>query len=149
MLPRAADFPFGDEGPVVLAGAVVEQALESGADGGFVGDAKVVELAQGGVVILDRLVRGLQFQPLHGGVLHRGVVDGNAGLNVTGIEMKATSTLSPTQLPENSLCKRGRQTESWRDRIMRGVSHSMVRGYAFELVILLALARQQPARVAQ
>ena len=49
----------------MLAGAVVEQALESGADGGFVGDAEVVELAQGGVVILDRLVRRLQFQPLH------------------------------------------------------------------------------------
>ena len=50
---------------------MAEQALESGADGGFVGDAEVVELAQGGVVILDRLVRGLQFQPLHGGVLHQ------------------------------------------------------------------------------
>ena len=70
MLARAADFPFGDEGPVVLAGAVVEQALESGADGGFVGDAEVVELAQGGVVILDRLMRWLQFQPLHDCVLH-------------------------------------------------------------------------------
>ena len=71
VLARAADFPFGDEGPVVLAGAVVEQALESGADGGFVGDAEVVELAQGRIVILDRLVRWLQFQPLHGGVLHQ------------------------------------------------------------------------------
>jgi hypothetical protein len=70
MLARAADFPFGNEGPVVLAGAVVEQALESGADGGFVGDAEVVELAQGGVVILDRLMRWLQFQPLHDCVLH-------------------------------------------------------------------------------
>jgi hypothetical protein len=57
MLARAADFPFGDEGPAVLAGAMVEQALASGADGGFVGDAEVVELAQGGIVILDRLVR--------------------------------------------------------------------------------------------
>jgi hypothetical protein len=72
MLARAADFPLGDEGPVVLAGAVVEQTLESGADGGFVADAEVVELAQGGVVILDRLVRGPQFQPLRGGVLHQG-----------------------------------------------------------------------------
>jgi hypothetical protein len=45
---------------------MVEQALESRADDGFVGDAEVVELAQGGVVILDRPVRGLQFQPLHG-----------------------------------------------------------------------------------
>src|ERR1017187_1302785 len=45
VLARAAEFPFGDEGPVVLAGAVVEQALESGADGGFVGDTEVVELA--------------------------------------------------------------------------------------------------------
>ena len=80
MLARAADFPFGDEGPVVLAGAVIEQALESGADGGFVGDAEVVELAQGGVVILDRLVRWLQFQPLHGGVLHQRRGGGNAGL---------------------------------------------------------------------
>src|ERR1039458_5690837 len=71
VLARAADFPFRDEGPVVLAGAVVEQALESGADGGFVRDAEVVELAQGGVIILDRLVRGLQFQPLHGCVLHQ------------------------------------------------------------------------------
>jgi hypothetical protein len=71
MLARAADFPFGDEGPVVLAGAVVEQALKSGADGGFVGDAEVVKLAQGRIVILDRLVRWLQFQPLHGGVLHQ------------------------------------------------------------------------------
>ena len=71
MLARAADFPFGDEGPVVLTGAVVEQALESGADGGFVGDAEVVELAQGGVVILDRRARALQFQPVHGRVLHQ------------------------------------------------------------------------------
>ena len=55
----------------MLAGAVVEQALENGADGGFVGDPEVVELAQGGVVILDRLVRGLQFQPVHGSVLHQ------------------------------------------------------------------------------
>ena len=54
-----------------LAGAVVEQALESGADGGFVGDAEVVKLAQGRIVILDRLVRWLQFQALHGGVLHQ------------------------------------------------------------------------------
>ena len=59
VLARAADFPFGDEGPVVLAGAVVEQILESAADGDFVGDAEVVELAQGGVVISDRLVRGV------------------------------------------------------------------------------------------
>jgi hypothetical protein len=29
VLAGAADFPFGDEGPVALAGAVVEQALES------------------------------------------------------------------------------------------------------------------------
>src|ERR1035441_5832155 len=71
VLARAADFPFGDEGPVVLAGAVVEQALKSGADGGFVGDAEVVKLAQGRIVILDRLVRWLEFQPLHGGVLHQ------------------------------------------------------------------------------
>jgi hypothetical protein len=70
VLAGAADFPFRDKGPVVLAGAMIEQALESGADGGFVGDAEVVELAQSGVVILDRLVRGLQFQPLHGCVLH-------------------------------------------------------------------------------
>ena len=71
VLTRAADFPFGDKGPVVLAGTVVEQALESGADGGFAGDAEVVKLAQGRIVILDRLVRWLQFQPLHGGVLHQ------------------------------------------------------------------------------
>ena len=71
VLARAADFPFGDEGPVVLAGAVVEQALESGADGGFVGDAEVVELTQSRIVILNRLVRWLQFQPLHSGVLHQ------------------------------------------------------------------------------
>ena len=38
----------------MLAGAMVEQALECGADGGFMADAEVVELAQGGVVILDR-----------------------------------------------------------------------------------------------
>lgn len=43
----------------MLAGAVIEQALERGADGGFVDDAEVIQLAQGGVVILDRLVRGL------------------------------------------------------------------------------------------
>src|ERR1022692_4470647 len=67
----SSDFPFRDEGPVVLAGAVVEQALENGADGGFVGDAEVVELAQGRIAVLDRLVRWLQFQPLHGGVLHQ------------------------------------------------------------------------------
>src|ERR1017187_9906263 len=48
VLAGAADFPFGHEGPVVLAGAVVEQALKSGADGGFVSDAEIVELAQGG-----------------------------------------------------------------------------------------------------
>ena len=45
VLARTADFPFGDEGPVVLAGAVVEQALESGADSGLMGDTEVVELA--------------------------------------------------------------------------------------------------------
>ena len=82
VLARAADFPFGHEGPIVLTGAVVEQALESGADGAFVGDAEVVELAQGGVVILDRLVRGPQFQPLHGGVLHPRRGDGNAGVGL-------------------------------------------------------------------
>src|ERR1039458_7499547 len=56
-LARAADFPFGDEGPVVLAGAVVEQALESGADGGFVGDAEGVKLAQGRIEILNQIGR--------------------------------------------------------------------------------------------
>lgn len=71
VLARAADFPFGDERPVVLASAVVEQTLESGADGSFVGDAEVVELPQGRIVILDRLVRWLQFQPLHDVVLHQ------------------------------------------------------------------------------
>ena len=71
VLAGAADFPFGDEGPAVLAGAVVEQALEDGADSGFVGDAEVVELTQSRIVILNRLVRWLQFQPLHGGVLHQ------------------------------------------------------------------------------
>ena len=66
VLARAADFPLGDEGPVVLAGAVVEQALESGADGGLMGDAEVVELAQGGVVILDRLVGRFEIERPHG-----------------------------------------------------------------------------------
>ena len=48
----------------------------------FVDDAGVVELAQGRVVILDRLVHGLEFQPLHGRVLHQQGVDGNAGVGV-------------------------------------------------------------------
>jgi hypothetical protein len=78
----------------VPAGAVVEQALESGADGDFVGDAEVVELAQGGVVILDPLVRWLQFQPLHGRVLHRGGMDGNVGLDLGVIEMNGSAPLA-------------------------------------------------------
>ena len=43
---------------------------------------EVVELAQVGVVILDRLVRGIQFQPLHGGVLHQRQRGGNAGVGL-------------------------------------------------------------------
>ena len=54
------DGVFGHEGPAGLAGAVLEEGLEGGANGGFVGDAKAGELVEGGVVGFDGFVGGFE-----------------------------------------------------------------------------------------
>ena len=50
---------LGHEGPAGLAGAVLEEVLEGGADGGLVGDAEVGELGEGNEVGFDGFVEGL------------------------------------------------------------------------------------------
>jgi hypothetical protein len=57
---------IGDELPIELTGAVVEQLMESSADGGFVIDAEFFELGKAGVVCRYRFVRWLEFQGRHG-----------------------------------------------------------------------------------
>jgi hypothetical protein len=54
----AFDFVFGDEFPVERAGAGVEEFLE----GGFVGDAELVELGEGAVAGLDAFVAGFEVE---------------------------------------------------------------------------------------
>ena len=69
MLARAAEFPFWDEGPVVLAGAVAEKVVEGGFHRAFVADAEAVELAESRVVSLDGLMRRFEGEPRHDGRL--------------------------------------------------------------------------------
>jgi len=57
---------FRDEFPIKLAGAVFEQFLEGGADGGFVGDTQFVKFGQRVVISDYGLVRGLESQARHG-----------------------------------------------------------------------------------
>ena len=56
---------FGHEGPAALAGAVFEEGLEGGADGGFVGDAEVCKPVERGVIVFDGLVRGFKVESGH------------------------------------------------------------------------------------
>ena len=56
----------GHEGPADLAGAVFEEGLEGGADGGLVGDVEVGEAVEGGVVRVDGLVGGCGVEGGHG-----------------------------------------------------------------------------------
>ena len=64
------DGVLGHEGPAGLAGAVLEEVLEGGADGGLVGYAEVGEPVEGGVVGFDGLVGGFEGEGGHG-QLHR------------------------------------------------------------------------------
>ena len=57
---EGVDGVLGHEGPAGLAGAVLEEVLEGGADSCFVGDAEVGEPVEGGVVGLDGSVVGLR-----------------------------------------------------------------------------------------
>ena len=62
--PRAEGV-FGHEGPAALTGAVFEEGLECGAHRGFVGNAELGELVEGGVVGLDGLVGGFEVECGH------------------------------------------------------------------------------------
>lgn len=62
--PRA-DGMFEHEGPAALTGAVFEEGLEGGTHRGFVGDAKLGELVEGGVVGFDGLVGGFEVEGGH------------------------------------------------------------------------------------
>lgn len=59
------DGVLGHEGPAGLAGAVLEEVLEGGADGGLVGDAEVGEPVEGGVVGFDGFVGGFEVEGGH------------------------------------------------------------------------------------
>jgi len=50
---------FGDEGPAEAAAGFGQEILESGAEGGFVGDALLGVGGEGGVIVLDGLLGGL------------------------------------------------------------------------------------------
>ena len=63
---RGVDGVLGHEGPAGLAGAVLEEGLESGAHGGLVGDAEVGELVERGVVGFDGFVGGFEVEGGHG-----------------------------------------------------------------------------------
>ena len=52
------DGVLGNEGPADLAGAVFEEGLEGGADGGLVGEVEVGEAVEGGGVGVYGLVGG-------------------------------------------------------------------------------------------
>ena len=56
---------FGDERPLELAGAGSEQRLEGRANGGFVGNAEFLELAESDVERLDGFVRRFDVQLRH------------------------------------------------------------------------------------
>ena len=70
-LARRVDGVLGHEGPAELAGAVFEQGLEGGADGGLAGDVEVGEAAEGGVVVFDGLVAGFEVESGHSRVDRR------------------------------------------------------------------------------
>ena len=62
---------FRDEFPIELAGAVFQQFVEGGTDGGFVCDAELGEFGQAVVINDNLLVRGLEVEARHGGRLEK------------------------------------------------------------------------------
>ena len=62
--PRA-DGVFGHESPAALPGAVFKKGLKRGPHGGFVGNAELGELVEGGVVGLDGFVGGSKVEGGH------------------------------------------------------------------------------------
>jgi hypothetical protein len=66
MPARTADFPFGNQMPIMLPGAVVQEILEGGADGRFMPDTQLLKLTQRRAIVLNGLVRRLEFQRCHG-----------------------------------------------------------------------------------
>ena len=64
--PRRGLTACSARGPAGLAGAVLEEGLESGAHGGLVGDAEVGELVERGVVGFDGFVGGFEVEGGHG-----------------------------------------------------------------------------------
>ena len=62
----AFDAVFGNEFPIELAGAMFQQFLKRGADGGFVLDAELLEFGERIVIGGYGLVRWLQRERRHG-----------------------------------------------------------------------------------
>ena len=76
----AFDGVFGNEFPIKLAGAVFEQFVKGGTNGGFVFDAELVELRQIVVIGGNGPVGGLESQARHGFSLPKSNDNGNKEL---------------------------------------------------------------------
>ena len=70
-LTFAADAKFRNEFPIELAGAVFEQFLKGGADGGFVLDAELGKFGEAGVISGNLFMGGLEIQARHRGRLEK------------------------------------------------------------------------------
>ncbi|MGA2174357.1 MAG: hypothetical protein ABSH38_05160 [Verrucomicrobiota bacterium] len=70
-LALALDGVFGNEGPIELPGAVFEQFLKGGSDGGFVGDAQLGKFGERVVIGAHGPLRWLEIQARHGLFVNR------------------------------------------------------------------------------